>query len=214
MDEKKKKETQPNLGDFFHKTTSIPMRKSKPEPAVSFYLHTINDNGCSKKMLTVMPNFYKVPSSFTYEITGSEGFLLEGTNNISKSSSNNIPISFYCKTGQTYFTKIIAYYLMEFKDGQPQFDTQEYRFFYKVNDDFDDSDVENAETESDDMSVRKMDEQPDSDNETEVDDVDDVEADGEKEIVVEASDEYLETVRQKILNEPQSGLDLGTDSEE
>ena len=213
------KSTQPSLGNFFaqHRPTpkqeTAPKPKIIPESTVSFYLTTINDGGCSKKMLTVIPKFHELPSSYTYEISGSEGFLLEGSNNISKSSTKEIIISFYCKTGQTYFTKIIAYYLNGFKDGQPQFNTQEFRFFYKVRDDFD-SDEETGESEeSEDIEVKKTGEE-DSDNDTVVTEVEDTEADGEAESeIIEASDEYLENIRQVLDKHPQSGLDLGSDEE-
>ena len=148
-----------------------------------FLVSNHNINGRSVKMLHLQANFKRNPNMYSYEISGSNGFKMDGTNHINNTENNPmIILTFNCHAGETYFCKIIAYYskIVGRQMPQPQqsqqmdYETEEFRLFYKVNDDFDEEidvvgqvkDDDDAETELEEVSDRE------GEQDEEVDDTD------------------------------------------
>lgn len=163
----------------------------------TFLVSNHNIGGNSMKMLHLMPDFMKLPDMYNYEISGSDGFKMDGMNNLNKTSDNSkIIVSFNCRAGETYFCKVIAYYSKSKtvqQTQQPEYDTEEFRLFYKVKDDFDD-DVEVSEEQ-------------DADTEIEEDDVEDVEVGGD------VSDTEIATIKEYMFSQG-TGLDLKDDDDQ
>jgi hypothetical protein len=140
-----------------------------------FIVSSYNLNGTLHKMLHLQPNFKKTPNMYNYEISGTNGYLLEGCNTIIQSKNKNIVITFECKPGETYFCKVIAFY------GDPcnNRDVQAFRLFYRLNDDFNEDD----ENDDHDLNISKLrhfrslvpdnDDKDDEDDEEEEEDEDD-----------------------------------------
>jgi len=141
---------------------------------------------------------------YYYEISGSDGFKMDGNNNFMKVENNPmIILSFPCKAGETYFCKIIASYAKtKMQNSQQEYDTEEFRLFYKVNDDFD----------SDEEAI-----QNENDNATELEEVSDREEEKEEEIEENVSDKEIKDIRKYMFSsQPNTGLDsiLGSNSDE
>lgn len=173
--------------------------KSEPvKKTGTFFISNHNINGQSMKMLHLQPNFVRKPDMYSYEISGSDGFKLDGVNHINKVENNPVLIlSFNCKTGKIYFCKIIAYYSKGHTPGSqtPEYDTDEYRLFYKVSDDFDEEDEEPEDEQK-----------QESENEegTELEEVSDNEA---------ISDTEISTIKEYMFSQNKgTGLDLDAET--
>ena len=145
----------------------------------------------------------KMPDMYYYEISGSDGFKMDGNNNIMKVENNPmIILSFPCKAGETYFCKIIASYAKaKMQNSQQEYDNEEFRLFYKVNDDFDTEDESNDEKDN-------------VDNETELEDVSDREGEGEEELL-DVSDSTIKDIKDYMFSTKiNTGLDFEEDKEE
>ena len=179
------------------------MRNEPVKKTGTFFISNHNINGQSMKMLHLQPNFVRKPNMYSYEISGSDGFKLDGVNHINKVENNPVLIlSFNCKTGKIYFCKIIAYYSKGHTAGSqtPEYDTDEYRLFYKVSDDFDEDDEGEGEEEE------EKEKESDNDEGTELEEVSDNE---------DISDTEISTIKEYMFSQNSgTGLDLNTDKEE
>jgi len=134
------------------------VRFQLPQPGVNnakFYRTTHFIEGKKHRMLHVSPNFYTTPQSFSYDIYGSDGFRLEESITINKSSSNKkLFFTFSVTLGETYFIKVIAHY----QNGPDRnYGFQEFILFYRLEDDFEQSD---SDKEEDDMEISKKQKDP------------------------------------------------------
>ena len=169
----------------------------------TFFVSNHNLSGNTMKFLHLSPHFMRRPDMYYYEISGSDGFKMDGNNNFIKVENNPmIILSFPCKAGETYFCKIIASYAKtKMQNSQQEYDTEEFRLFYKVNDDFD------TEEESND-------EKDNIDEETELEDVSDREGEEEEEIG-DVSDNTIKDIKDYMFSTRiNTGLDFQEDKEE
>jgi len=133
----------------------IPIKILAPIENKALFLkscHYINDQKI--RMLHVIPEYLKIPKKYFYEVHGTDGTKIENEVFVSKNNLNKHFISFICQNGETYFIKIIFYYFIT----QSKEETDEFTFFYKVEDDFttpdeeDEIDVEITKEESSNSS--------------------------------------------------------------
>ena len=146
---------------------------------------------------------------------------MEGSQTISRGSANQKQtISFDCNIGQTYFCKVVGFYLLASNGDQTKYEKQEFRLFYTVNDDFDNEESDNEE--ENDLEITKINPstQPQnseaSDEATDVEDVDDDEIEqvsdrAEDEEENEISDDDIRQIRKYIAGG--SGLNISQDSD-
>lgn len=174
-----------------------------------------------KRILHLQPTFKKIPKSYNFEIYGTDGLILEGSQTINRGSVNQKQtISFDCNIGQTYFCKIVGFYLLASNGDQTKYEKQEFRLFYTVNDDFDNEESDNEE--ENDLQITKINpgtqshNSEGSDEATDVEDVDDDEIEQvsdrqEEEEDNEISDDDINQIRQYIAGG--SGIDISQDSD-
>jgi len=98
----------------------------------TFLKSSFNLNGTFVQMLHFQPNFTRKTLSYRYEISGTDGLVLEGEHKITESNLKKHIITFECKLGETYFCKATGYFT-ESKNAM-----QTIRLFYKVENDMDD----------------------------------------------------------------------------
>lgn len=99
-----------------------------------FFKTTINFQEKKQRFLHVVPNFSRTPSSYDYEIFGTDETRIECT--ITNTKNSQKIISFASQLGETYFIKILAKY---------EKSIEEFFLFYKMEDDFDEEETEDTE---------------------------------------------------------------------
>ena len=167
----------------------------------TFLRSSFNLNGIFVQMLHFQPCFTKKLVSLRYEISGTDGLILEVENKIIESNLKKNIITFECKMGETYFCKVTGYF------NESKSSTQTIRLFYKVENDDDDiigksdsqkigfkkllkSDEKKEEVDEEDNEDDEDDEQ-DEDDEDDEDDPEDVEDVDDENITLEMRVEQL-----------------------
>lgn len=156
------------LSSYFEQRINLPRKKTG-----TFFVSNHNNGGNKMKMLHLLPDFERNPEKYNYEISGSDGFKLDGITSLINNNNPKIILSFNCKAGETYFCKIIAYYSKKIisqpqqKTQKTEYDTEEFRLFYKVNDDFDESIEEEVKVITDVMIDKENEEEEENENEEE-----------------------------------------------
>lgn len=140
----------------------------------TFLRSSFNLNGTFVQMLHFQPSFTKKLVSLRYEISGTDGLILEGENKIIESNSKRNIITFECKMGETYFCKVTGYFT-ESKNSM-----QTIRLFYKVENDDDDIIGKNDSQKIGFKKLLKSDDKKDETDEEEEEDEDEDEDDEEE----------------------------------
>jgi len=134
----------------------IPGKIVVPKPETNdatFYKTNHYIDKMKTRMLHVIPTYRGTPKKIQYEIFGTDGLRIENTMTFNFLSQFTKPIiSFVSNNGETYFLKIIAFYLNGNVGNENNYTSQEFFLFYKMEDDFNESDSKPSEEE---IEVRK-----------------------------------------------------------